>query len=92
MSFDDFIKKKHADNTELIVLSPQGNVNLTDLSLKHKQNIFLLIGPEAGLSDLEEEKALSANFKPLQLGKRILRAETASVAAISAINVLTGDF
>jgi 16S rRNA (uracil1498-N3)-methyltransferase len=92
MSFDDFIKKKHSNNTELIVLSPQGNVNLTDLPLKHKQNIFLLIGPEAGLSDLEEEKALFSNFKPLQLGKRILRAETASVAAISAINVLTGDF
>ena len=52
----------------------------------------MLIGPEAGLSDLEEEKALLANFKPLQLGNRILRAETASVAAISAINVLTGDF
>ena len=60
--------------------------------LPTKKYIFLLICPEAGLSDLEEEKALLANFKPLQLGKRILRAETASVAAISAINALTGDF
>lgn len=92
MSFDEFIKKKYAEDTELIALSPQGNIHLTDLYLENKQNIFLLIGPEAGLSDLEEEKALLANFKPLQLGKRILRVETASVAAISAINVLTGDF
>jgi 16S rRNA (uracil1498-N3)-methyltransferase len=52
----------------------------------------LLVGPEGGLSDRERELALSRGCEPLSLGPRILRTETAPVAALAAIHALWGDF
>ena len=56
------------------------------------KSIALLIGPEGGLDDSEVEKALAANFKPWLLGPRVLRTETAPVAAAAVLNYLWGDF
>ena len=44
----------------------------------------LLIGPEGGLSENEIDLALDQGFKLLQLGPRVLRTETAPVAALAA--------
>jgi 16S rRNA (uracil1498-N3)-methyltransferase len=52
----------------------------------------LLIGPEGGLSEREQELALSQGAEPVALGPRVLRAETAPVAALAAIHALWGDF
>ncbi len=52
----------------------------------------LLIGPEGGLSESERNLALDAGFNPVRLGPRILRTETAPIAALAAIQVLWGDF
>ncbi len=64
-------------------------------SLKDYQNkptsIALLIGPESGLDDREFTLAQQYEFKPLSLGSRILRTETAALAAITAIQVHYGD-
>lgn len=54
--------------------------------------IFLLVGPEGGISPEEEKLAEAAGFEPLGLGPRILRTETAGLAAISAMQTLWGDF
>jgi len=54
-------------------------------------SITLLIGPEGGLSDNEIEQARHYGFKGVQLGPRILRTETAALAAITALQVLWGD-
>ncbi len=56
------------------------------------QNVTLLIGPEGGLSESEIEQALAKNFNALTLGPRVLRTETAPVAAISLVQYLWGDF
>ena len=56
------------------------------------QNINLMIGPEGGWATNEEQAAFDAGFKSITLGKRILRTETAGLAAISAIQTLWGDF
>jgi 16S rRNA (uracil1498-N3)-methyltransferase len=53
------------------------------------QEITLLSGPEGGLSPAEEAEALAAGFKPVSLGSRVLRAETAPVAVLSALSLLT---
>lgn len=45
----------------------------------------LLSGPEGGLSDAEEETALALGFSPVTLGPRVLRAETAALAALAAL-------
>ena len=54
--------------------------------------ITLLIGPEAGLSDAEEQAAQAAGFQPILLGPRVMRTETAALAALSAIHARWGDF
>jgi len=54
--------------------------------------VELLVGPEGGLSDRERELAASRGFEPVGLGPRILRTETAPLAALAAIHALWGDF
>lgn len=51
-------------------------------------DITLLSGPEGGLSPVEEAEALAAGFLPVNLGPRVLRAETAPVAVLSALGLL----
>ena len=52
----------------------------------------LLIGPEGGLSADEVARAARAGMTPARLGSRILRAETAALAALAAIHTQWGDF
>ena len=52
----------------------------------------LLIGPEGGLSADEVARAARAGMTPARLGPRILRAETAALAALAAIHAQWGDF
>lgn len=56
------------------------------------ESLALLVGPEGGLSEEEIDRARSAGCKPLTLGPRVLRTETAPVAAISLVQYLWGDF
>jgi 16S rRNA (uracil1498-N3)-methyltransferase len=52
------------------------------------QNMILLIGPEGGFTPEEIGLALKAGFQAVSLGKRILRTETAGIAAISTIHAI----
>ncbi len=54
--------------------------------------IFFLVGPEGGLAPEEENLAESQGFEALRLGPRILRTETAGLAALSSFHALWGDF
>jgi len=47
--------------------------------------ITFLSGPEGGLSAAEEEAALAQGFAPVTLGPRVLRSETAAIAALAAL-------
>lgn len=59
---------------------------------KKFSSVVLLIGPEGGLSDDEITQACAQQFLPVTLGPRVLRTETAPVAAISLVQYLWGDF
>jgi|SRR5450830_40085 len=74
-----------------ITLAPSAAQSLKQLA-KPAGNICLLVGAEGGLTDDEIDLASSQGFKPVTLGKRILRTETAPLAAIAAIQTLWGDF
>ena len=52
----------------------------------------LLVGAEGGLAPEEVAQAQGAGFLPLVLGPRVLRTETAGLAALAAIHALWGDF
>jgi 16S rRNA (uracil1498-N3)-methyltransferase len=54
--------------------------------------VTLLSGPEGGFSDRERQAAQTAGFIPVRLGQRILRTETASLAALAAVQTLWGDY
>ena len=57
-----------------------------DESSSKTSEIILLSGPEGGLSPAEEAQAIAAGFVPVSLGNRVLRAETAPVAVLSALS------
>jgi 16S rRNA (uracil1498-N3)-methyltransferase len=60
--------------------------------VNNPQSISLLIGPEGGFTESEIRLANEAGFHNLNLGKRILRAETAAIAGISFLHCNFGDF
>lgn len=55
-------------------------------------DLALLVGPESGFSARECRQARASGWKPVRLGPRILRAETAGPAALAAIQALWGDW
>lgn len=54
--------------------------------------ISLLVGPEGGLTGAEREAAAKRGFRAVRLGPRVLRTETAPLAAIAALQTVWGDF
>lgn len=54
--------------------------------------VTLLSGPEGGFSEQERDMAVAAGFIPVRLGQRILRTETAALAALASVQMLWGDF
>ena len=76
-----------------IMLSPRADSSLISV-LKRctPQALTILIGPEGGLSDAEEEQAKRAGFTPVSMGYRILRTETAGIVALSAIHTIWNQF
>lgn len=72
-----------------ILLTPRATETLPQWA-RHQppQAISLMIGPEGGFTEQEEEIALSRGALALGMGARILRTETAAIAAVSALNAL----
>lgn len=56
------------------------------------ERLTLLVGPEGGFTAAETEDAIARGFAGVRLGPRVLRTETAPLAAIAAIQALWGDF
>ncbi len=79
-----------AGNYQRWVLDPAGKA-LRAFKGKTVAAAELLIGPEGGLSDREVEEARAADWNTVSLGPRILRAETAVVAGLTALQLLYGD-
>lgn len=80
-----------ADSLKL-VLAPDAGTGLKQALGEHPLAIVLAVGPEAGFSETEEGFLVAAGFRPVSLGPRILRTETAAPAALAALNALAGDF
>ena len=57
-------------------------------SLKPGQKLSIFIGPEGGFSDGEVEIAMNSGVRPVTLGKRILRTETAGMFVMAAVGLL----
>ncbi len=80
-----------AINTEAkFVLHHRSEVALESYAEKPK-SVALLIGPEGGLSEAEILLAEKKDFAPLRLGPRVMRTETAPIAALGILQFLWGD-
>ena len=77
------------DGTRLL-LSPTATTTLVDAPVDGDQ-LDLLIGPEGGFSPQELDNAQAIGFKAVSMGPRILRTETAAVAALSVCQATWGD-
>ena len=80
-----------------LLLSPRGNTRLTAWASAQQATIRthgvrLLIGPEGGLSPEEEQQAMALGAIPVTLGPRVLRTETAGLAALAALHAALGEF
>jgi 16S rRNA (uracil1498-N3)-methyltransferase len=72
-----------------LLLSPQAVARIQDVPPAPAATV--LIGPEGGLTEAEQKTALAAGCTPVRLGPRILRTETAALAALTVLQLEFGD-
>jgi len=85
----ELLEKRTSSGTALL-LSPGAPLRIADLASAGTQ-ITVLIGPEGGLADVEQQAAVKAGFTPVRLGPRVLRTETAAVCALTLLQQKFGD-
>jgi 16S rRNA (uracil1498-N3)-methyltransferase len=73
-----------------IMLSPFAELTLRDCPVPSSE-VNLVVGPEGGLNQEEVAYALAKGFTSVRMGPRVLRTETAPLAALAAMQVLWGD-
>jgi 16S rRNA (uracil1498-N3)-methyltransferase len=73
----------------LLMLSPDAATPMKRIVCATE--VVLLVGAEGGLAAVECEAALASGFEPVSLGPRVLRTETAPVAALAVLQALWGD-
>ncbi len=74
-----------------LILYPGADASLVQLTLDPLQPVCLAVGPEGGWSTQDLGKLTAAGFSGVRVGPRVLRTETAGIAAIAALQVLHGD-
>ena len=80
-----------ADAALRLTLDPGGGHSMASLAIDAGDSIAIAIGPEGGWSPRDRETLRGAGFDGLRLGPRILRTETAGLAAIAALQARFGD-
>ena len=87
-----FVTTNATDERALrLILDPEGELAFTGLPITGAAQVVLAVGPEGGWSPADREQLQSAGFRGLRLGPRILRTETAGLAAIAALQAGYGD-
>jgi 16S rRNA (uracil1498-N3)-methyltransferase len=90
MPLNDWFGSGRAGKSTDLVLAPLAGRPLSSVE-QPAAGLCLLIGPEGGFSEREYDDARLAGFEAVTLGPRILRTETAAVAAIAIAQGLWGD-
>jgi len=85
----EFLASEAEQGGMRVLLSPTGTLRIG--AIKPINELTVLIGPEGGLAPEETEAALAQGYLAVQLGPRILRTETAAIAALAALQGALGD-
>lgn len=89
---EDFIPAIAAQYARMLVAHPDSAMDLKRaLGGKNQGRILLAVGPEGGWIDYEVERFLAHSFVPVNLGRRVLRTDTAVVALLAQLLVLQGN-
>ena len=92
VDLESWLEGTHGDGlTTGLLFDPLAEQTLPALPAP-ESGLTLLVGPEGGLDPREREAARRQGFQGVRLGPRILRTETAPLAAIAVIQALWGDF
>lgn len=87
----DWFGDNAAADEPRLILKPDADVAMPKIELPGN-DVTILIGPEGGFSDAEYARASAAGLLPVRLGPRVMRTETAAIAALSAAQAAWGDF
>lgn len=88
-SFQEVIREQ--TGAQKYILLPEAKQSIASLELK-AASVSIMIGPEGGFSPQEAMLATQSNFSAIHIGPRVLRTETAALAALSVFQALGGDF
>jgi 16S rRNA (uracil1498-N3)-methyltransferase len=80
------------DDAVRILLAPAAPQRLSEVAAAGGKRFVLAAGPEAGFDERELAQFVKAGFVAASLGPRVLRTETAALAALAALSALRGDF
>ncbi|MCW8888971.1 MAG: 16S rRNA (uracil(1498)-N(3))-methyltransferase, partial [Gammaproteobacteria bacterium] len=89
ITLSEYLQTPENSSVAKLILSPSSALGFNSVSRNLSLN--LLIGPEGGLSDSEERAANNVGFNAVRFGPRVLRTETAAIAALGLIQGLWGD-
>lgn len=90
LGLDEYLRHGSAARLTRLLLSPTGELGIGELQALDG-GLIVLIGPEGGLAESEQRAALQAGFIAVRLGPRILRTETAAIAALTLLQYQFGD-
>jgi 16S rRNA (uracil1498-N3)-methyltransferase len=91
LDLPQYLALAKAQNALCLLLTPGADGALRDLA-RPAGPVVVMIGPEGGWDEGEMRAAAAAGFRPMSLGARVLRTETAGAAALAAMQALWGDF
>jgi 16S rRNA (uracil1498-N3)-methyltransferase len=84
--------EKPAPGVQRVLLTPRATVALAHWARSvSPQAVAVLVGPEGGFTEQEEDAAIAAGALALSMGSRVLRTETAGLATLAALGALWGD-
>jgi 16S rRNA (uracil1498-N3)-methyltransferase len=90
IAFPIWLQQPPGAGTRRIQLAPDAGASLA-AAAAGAERIELLVGPEGGLDAREREAAFAAGYLACRLGPRVLRSETAAVAALAVLQSAAGD-
>jgi 16S rRNA (uracil1498-N3)-methyltransferase len=90
-SFKEALDKEFERAHRLFLWEKEATGTLEDVCGEPSSCVYVLVGPEGGFSEQEALRAQQSGFRPIRLGPRVLRAETAGVAIVSLLQFLLGD-
>jgi 16S rRNA (uracil1498-N3)-methyltransferase len=90
MSTAELVRQVADSTATVLVLHESATTKLTELPLSQVASLWLVVGPEGGVSDDEIAVLTDAGASAVRLGPTVLRTSTAAAVALGALGVLTG--